>query len=165
LRISLIFKLTIAICLILLVFMLFSAYINITTIKTMLLKEAISDADKLGETIIKTTHYEMLENTRERAYEMIQKVGTLQGVDHIRMINKSGKITFSTEMDEIGRYLDKKEAGCNMCHTDNEPIVHASTMNRSRILFNKQGKQVLGMAKAIYNEEGCYLSACHSHSP
>ena len=107
-RISLIFKLTIATCLILLVFMLFFAYINITTIKTMLLKEAISDADKLGETIIKTTHYEMLENTRERAYEMIRKVGTLQGVDHIRMINKSGKITFSTKMDEIGRHLDKK---------------------------------------------------------
>jgi len=165
LRISLIFKLTVATCLILLVFMLFFAYINITAIKTMQLEEAISDADKLGETIIKTTHHEMLANTRKRAYEMIQKVGTLQGVDHIRMINKSGKITFSTEMDEIGRYLDKKEAGCNMCHTDNEPKVHASTMNRSRVFFNKRGKQVLGMAKAIYNEDGCYLSACHSHSP
>lgn len=165
LRISLIFKLTIATCLILLVFMLFFAYINITAIKTMLLEEAISDADKLSETIIKTTHYEMLEDNRKRAYEMMQEVGTLQGVDHIRMINKSGHITFSTEMDEIGRYLDKKEAGCNMCHTDNEPKVHASTMNRSRIFFNKRGKQVLGMAKAIYNEDGCYLSACHSHSP
>ncbi len=164
-RISLIFKLTIATCLILLVFMLFFAYINITTIKTMLLKEAISEADKFGETIIKTTHYEMLENRRERAYEMIQKVGTLQGLDHIRMINKNGKITFSTEIDEIGRHLNKKEAGCNMCHTDNELKVHASTMNRSRVFINKRGKQVLGIAKAIYNEEGCYLSACHSHSP
>jgi hypothetical protein len=81
LRINLILKLTIATCLILIVFMLFFAYINITTIKTMLLEEAISDADKLGETIIKITHYEMLENKRERAYEMIQEVGTLQGVD------------------------------------------------------------------------------------
>ena len=99
----------------------------------MLLEEAISDADKLSETIIKTTHYEMMQDNRKRAYEMMQEVGTLQGVDHIRMINKSGHITFSTEMDEIGRYLDKKEAGCNMCHTDNEPKVHASTMNRSRV--------------------------------
>ena len=156
---------TIAISLILLVFMLFFAYINIATLKTMLLEAAISDADKLSETIIKTTHYEMLEDNRKRAYEMMQEVGTLQGVDHIRMINKSGKITFSTEMDEIGRYLDKKEAGCNMCHADHEPKVHASTMNRSRIYFDKRGKQVVGMAKAIYNEEGCYLSACHSHSP
>ncbi|MFH1079073.1 MAG: ATP-binding protein [Pseudomonadota bacterium] len=162
-RISLISKLTIGTSLILLVFMVFFAYINIATLKTMLLEAAISDADKLSETIIKTTHYEMLEDNRKRTYEMIQEVGTLQGVDHIRMINKSGHITFSTEKDEIGRYLDKTEAGCNMCHTSGETKVQASTMNRSRIFFNKQGTQVVGMAKAIYNEESCYLSSCHFH--
>jgi two-component system NtrC family sensor kinase len=165
LRISLITKLTIGTSLILLVFMVFFAYINIATFKTMLLEAAISDADKLSETIIKTTHYEMLEDNRQRAYQMIQEVGTLQGVDHIRIINKSGYITFSTEKGEIGRYLDKTEAGCNMCHTLGEPKVQASTMNRSRVYFNKQGKQVVGMAKAIYNEKSCYLASCHFHPP
>jgi two-component system NtrC family sensor kinase len=165
LRISLITKLTIGTSLILLVFMVFFTYINIATFKTMLLEAAISDADKLSETIIKTTHYEMLEDNRQRAYQMIQEVGTLQGVDHIRMINKSGYITFSTEKGEIGRYLDKTEAGCNMCHTIGEPKVQASTMNRSRVYFDKQGKQVVGMAKAIYNEESCYLASCHFHPP
>jgi two-component system NtrC family sensor kinase len=164
LRISLISKLTIGTSLILLVFMVFFAYINIATLKTMLLEAAISDADKLSETIIKTTHYEMLEDNRKRAYEMIQEVGTLQGVDHIRMINKSGHITFSTEKKEIGRYLDKTETGCNMCHTSGELKVQASTMNRSRIFFDKQGKQMVGMAKAIYNEKSCYMSSCHFHS-
>ena len=164
-RISLISKLTIGTSLILLVFMVFYAYINIATLKTMLLEAAISDADKLSETIIKTTHYEMLEDNRPRAYEMIQEVGTLQGVEHIRMINKSGTITFSTTKDEIGRLLDKTEAGCNMCHTSGEPKVQASTMNRSRVFFDRQGKQVVGMAKAIYNEKSCYLSSCHFHSP
>jgi len=165
LRVSLITKLTIGTSLILLVFMVFFAYINIATFKTMLLEAAISDADKLSETIIKTTHYEMLEDNRQRAYQMIQEVGTLQGIDHIRMINKSGYITFSTEKGEIGRYLDKTEAGCNMCHDIGEPKVQASTMNRSRVYFNKQGKQVVGMAKAIYNEESCYLASCHFHPP
>jgi two-component system NtrC family sensor kinase len=165
LRISLISKLTIGTSLILLVFMVFFAYINIATQKTMLLEAAISDADKLSETIIKTTHYEMLEDNRKRAYQMIQEVGTLQGVNYIRMINKSGNITFSTDKDEIGRYLDKTEAGCNMCHTSDEPKVQASTMNRSRIFFNKTGKQVVGMAKAIYNEKSCYVSSCHFHPP
>jgi two-component system NtrC family sensor kinase len=80
LRISLISKLTIGTSLILLVFMVFFAYINIATLKTMLMEAAISDADKLSETIIKTTHYEMLEDNRKRAYEMIQEVGTLEGV-------------------------------------------------------------------------------------
>jgi len=165
LRINLISKITIAISLILLIFMLLFAYINIATLKDMLLEAAISDADKLSETIIKTTHYEMLEDNRIRAYEMIQEVGTLQGVEHIRMINKSGHITFSTEKGEIGRLLDKKEAGCNMCHTSGETKEHASTMNRSRIFSDKRGRQVVGMAKAIYNEKSCYLSACHFHPP
>src|SRR3989339_754969 len=74
LRISLITKLTIGTSLILLVFMVFFAYINIATFKTMLMEAAISDADKLSETIIKTTHYEMLEDNRQRAYQMIQGV-------------------------------------------------------------------------------------------
>src|SRR4030042_7045587 len=100
--------------------MLFFAYINIAALKTILLDAAISDADKLSETIIKTTHYEMLGDNRKRAYEMIEEVGTLQGVDHIRMINKSGNITFSTEKDEIGGPLDKPAAGCNTCQPTGE---------------------------------------------
>ncbi|MCK9362004.1 MAG: ATP-binding protein [Syntrophales bacterium] len=164
-RISLISKLAIITSLILLVFMVFFAYINIANLQDMLLKAAISDADKLSETIIKSTHYEMLEDNRNRVYEMIQEVGTLEGVDQIRMINKSGHISFSTKKEELGRRLDKKEAGCNMCHTLGEPKVHASTMNRSRIFFDGQGRQVLGMAKAIYNEKSCYVSSCHFHPP
>ena len=143
--------------------MVFFAYINIAALKTILLDAAISDADKLSETIIKTTHYEMLEDNRKRAYEMIEEVGTLQGVDHIRMINKSGNITFSTEKDEIGGTLDKTAAGCNMCHTSGETKVQASTMNRSRVFFDKKGKQVVGMAKAIYNEKSCYLNQVGIH--
>ena len=163
LRINLISKLTIHTSVILLVFMVLFAYININTLRALLLEAAISDADKLSETIIKTTHYEMLEDNRNRVYEMMQEVGTLQGIEHIRMINKSGYITFSTEKQEITRYLDKKEAGCNMCHLSSEPIVQASTMNRSRVFFDKAGKQVVGMAKAIYNKPSCYNASCHFH--
>lgn len=145
--------------------MVFFSYINIATLKTMLLEAAISDADKLSETIIKTTHYEMLVDNRQRAYEMIEEVGTLQGIDHIRMINKNGDITFSTEKKEIGVSLDKKEAGCNTCHSSGEPKVQASMMSRSRVFFNSQGTQLVGMAKAIYNEKSCITAACHFHSP
>lgn len=164
-RISLISKLTIITSLILLVFMVSYAFFNSANMETMLLEAAISDADKLSETIIKSTHYEMLEDNRKLAYEMIQEVGALEGIDHIRMINKSGHISFSTQPEEIGRRIDKKEAGCNMCHTAGEPKEQASTMNRSRIFFDRQGRQVLGMAKAIYNEKSCSTSSCHFHPP
>jgi len=164
-RISLISKLAMITSLILLVCMVFFTWMNIASMEKMLLEAAISDADKLSETIIKSTHYEMLEDNRKRAYEMIQEVGALEGIDSIRMINKSGQISFSTRKEEIGRRIDKNQTGCNMCHTVGETKVHASTMNRSRIFYDSQGRQVLGMAKAIYNEPGCSVSSCHFHPP
>ncbi|KAF0219605.1 MAG: two-component system NtrC family sensor [Geobacteraceae bacterium] len=162
-RLSLITKLTIATSLVLLTFMTVFAYVNLEALEKLLIEEAISDADKLSETIIKTTHYQMLENNQMRVYQMIQEVGTQSGIEHIRMINKNGRIIFSTKEPEIGTFLDKTAAACNMCHAGEKPLTHASTMNRSRTFFDKDGKQVLGLAKAIYNEEGCYTSKCHFH--
>ena len=156
-------KLNISTSLVLLFFMALFAYINIKTLQQTLLQEAMSDADKLSDAIIKTTHYQMLEDDRLRAYQMIQEVGTQSGIETIRMINKDGRIIFSTKEEEIGTFLDKKAAACNMCHAGNQPLVHASTMNRSRIFRTAGGKHVLGLAKAIYNEESCYTAACHFH--
>lgn len=164
-RITLISKLAITTSLILIVFMIVFAWINIASMEKMLLEAAISDADKLTETIIQSTHYEMLEDNRKRVYEMIQEVGALEGIKQIRLINKSGHVSFSTRKEEIGRLIDKNAAGCSMCHASGEPKVHASTMNRSRIFLDRQGRQVLGMAKAIYNKPGCSVSACHFHPP
>lgn len=162
-RLSLITKLTIATSLVLLTFMALFAYINLEALEKLLQEEAISDADKLSETIIKTTHYQMLENNQLRVYQMIQEVGTQSGIEHIRMINKNGRIIFSTKEAEIGTLLDKKAAACNMCHAGEIPLTQASSMNRSRVFFDSDGKKVLGLAKAIYNEESCYTSKCHYH--
>jgi two-component system, NtrC family, sensor kinase len=163
LRLSLIAKLAVSTSLVLLVFMALFAYFNIETLKKIFLEEAISDADKLSEAIIKTTHYQMLEDDRQRAYQMIQEVGTQKGIEIIRLVNKDGRIIFSTQEHEIGTFIDKTAAACNMCHAGTTPLIQASTMNRSRIFPNKEGKQVLGLAKAIYNEESCYTAECHFH--
>ncbi|GFE56357.1 HAMP domain-containing sensor histidine kinase [Geobacter sp. AOG1] len=163
LRLSLIAKLAISTSLVLLVFMALFAYINIETLQKIFLDEAVSDAENLSESIIKTTHHQMLDDDRLRAYQMIQEVGTQSGIESIRLINKDGRIIFSTRDEEIGTFVDKKAAACNMCHAGATPLTHASTMNRSRFFTNAKGKQVLGLAKAIYNEESCYTAKCHFH--
>ena len=81
----------------------------------------------------------------------------------IRLITKEGLIIYSTDEREIGTYLDKSAEACNMCHSSDTPLIHASTMNRSRTFTNREGKEVLGMAKAIYNEEKCSAASCHFH--
>ncbi|UWZ80851.1 sensor histidine kinase [Geoalkalibacter halelectricus] len=162
---NLITKLTLVTGVVLLVAMVLFAFINVTTLKKIFLEEAIHDVDNLSETLIRSTHYQMLEDDRKRVYQMIQEVGTQRGIEHIRLINKDGEITFSTERAEIGTILDKSTEGCNVCHAEDTPLIHASSMNRSRIFEDRDGKEVLGMARAIYNQESCATADCHFHPP
>ena len=163
-KLRLISKMTLSTSILLLLTMTLFAWINIETLRTLLLEESVSMADKLSETIIKTTHYQMLENDRQRVYEMISEVGTQKDIERIRLITKEGLTIFSTDKKEIGTYLDKSAEACNMCHRSDTPLVQASSMNRSRIFRNREGKEILGLAKAIYNEEKCYTAPCHFHS-
>ena len=163
-RLTLIAKLSIATSAVLLLTMGLFAYINVEQLDKLLFEEAVTDADKLGETIVRTTHYHMLENNLKRAYQIIDEVGAQRGIiERIRMINKFGLVTHSTDPKETGLYLDKKAEACSMCHSGSSPLVHATTMNRSRIFRNREGNEVLGLAKAIYNEERCYTAPCHFH--
>jgi two-component system NtrC family sensor kinase len=159
----LISKLTITTSIVLLVTMILFAILNIRTQKGFLLDEAVADADKLSETIIRSAHHQMLENELLQVYQMIREVGTLEGVEKIRLINKSGRIIFSTDSTEIGITLEKNAESCNVCHAGEQPLTMVSTLKRSRLITNDQGKQFLGMAKAIYNQEACASAACHFH--
>jgi two-component system NtrC family sensor kinase len=141
------------------------AYLNLHTLQTHLLEEAVRDVDFLSETIIQTTHYQMLEDDRKRVYQMIEEVGNQEGIEHIRIINKDGSINFSTEAAEIGTIINKKAEACNVCHAANIPLVNASSMNRSRFFTDRNGRDVLGIARGIYNEPVCSNAACHYHDP
>jgi two-component system NtrC family sensor kinase len=162
-KLRLISKMTLSTSVLLLLSMTLFAWINVETLRTLLIEEAVSMADKLGETIIKTTHYQMLEDDRKRVYEMISEVGTQKDIERVRLITKEGLTIFSTDKKEIGTYLDKSAEACNMCHRSDTPLVQASSMNRIRIFRTRDGKEVLGLAKAIYNEEKCYTAPCHFH--
>jgi len=164
-KLSLTTKVTLVTVLVLVGTMLLFAVINVGALKKIFLEEAINDVDNLSETLIRSTHYQMLEDDRKRVYQMIQEVGTQRGIEHIRLINKDGEIIFSTERVEIGQFLDKAAEGCNVCHAKDTPLTHASSMNRSRLFDDRHGHEVLGMAKAIYNQESCATADCHFHPP
>jgi len=162
---SLITKFILAVSVLLLVVMAPFAYLNLEATRRALHEAAVSEADNISETIIKTTHYQMLENDRTRVYEMIREAGKQQGIEHIRMITKDGQIIFSTNREEIGQELDKSAAACDMCHAGARPLTEVSSMSRSRVFRNRNGVEVLGITKAIYNQESCTAAACHFHPP
>ncbi|MBE0618257.1 MAG: two-component sensor histidine kinase, partial [Proteobacteria bacterium] len=145
---SLATKFTLAVSVLLLTVMAPFAYLNLEAMREILHEAAVSEADNISETIIKTTHYQMLENDRKRVYQMIQEAGKQQGIEHIRMITKDGQIIFSTNRSEIGANLDKSASACDMCHVGDRPLTEVSSMSRSRLFRNAAGQEVLGITKA-----------------
>ncbi|HAD04385.1 MAG: two-component sensor histidine kinase [Desulfuromonadales bacterium GWC2_61_20] len=162
-RLSLQSKFTLATSVLVLGVMLLFAFINMRTLRDLWIHEAIKDVDSLSETIIRTTYYQMLEDDRARVYEMIREVGAQEGIDHIRLVDKDGIISFSTDAAETGQLLDKEAAACNVCHLHDTPLAQAPSMSRSRTFRNPAGEEILGLAKGIYNQPECVNAACHAH--
>lgn len=160
---SLIAKLTITIWVVLLSVFVPFAYLNVTGLKELMLRETVSSVDSLSETVIRTTHYQMLENDLGRVRQMIQEVGTQKGIENIRMIDKDGRVIFSTDQLELGAVFDKRGEGCKMCHFASKPLSQASSMNRSRLFRGADGRESLALTKAIYNKPACWQAACHFH--
>ena len=70
---------------------------------------------------MRSTHYQMLANDREQLYNMIRGMGSENGVRRIRLFNKEGRITLSTEAHEVGTTVDKKAEACYGCHQQRRP--------------------------------------------
>lgn len=162
-RVRLLPKLVIGINLVLLIFMGLFAYINLKSLKKLLLEEAVTYADKLGDTVIRATQHQMLYDDRGRTQVIIEEIGREKGIGNIRLMDKTGTIICSTQPSEIGSLLDKTDEACNMCHATGNPTIHTSSMNRSRQFTRHDGTRLLGLAKAIYNEERCSTAPCHFH--
>ncbi|WP_224984743.1 sensor histidine kinase [Geomonas agri] len=162
-RLNLISKLALATGLVLLCTMALFAYLNLRSLKGLLLQEAISEADRITETIIRTTHNQMLRDDRPLFYKTIEEIGSQQGVERIRLINKTGRIIYSTDDSETGTVLGKHSEVCSVCHGGPQLLLTASSKNRSRRFYGKSGAEFLGITNAIYNEESCYTASCHFH--
>lgn len=160
---SLIAKLTFATSLILIVFMALLDYINVNTFKRVMLEYSASNADQLAEIINQSAFDAMLKNDKESLYKMIGRISQNNSIAHVRLIDREGKVAYSSVTSEIGSVIDKSAEACAMCHKYDNPKISAPTMHRSRLFRDTNGKELLGLTNAIYNQPSCYTSACHFH--
>lgn len=163
-RFSLIQKLTILTGTVVVLFMTLFAWVNINNLQKLLVNNTIRDLDNLTSTIIRMTRHQMLVDNRPLVYQMINEVANRPGIDRIRMINRSGVIVHSTATDEIGQLLDQKAAQCSLCHKPGQTLSRPPLLERSRFFTLPNGKQVMGLAKAVQNEQSCSTAACHAHA-
>jgi two-component system, NtrC family, sensor kinase len=126
--------------------------------------EVVRGAAQFSDTIKASTYHFMLADERGAAYRTMETIGQLRGIEQVRMLNKEGRVTFSTDKSEIGRMVDKRAEACYACHAAGAPLVRLNLPSRSRI-FTRGGHRVVAMITPIYNEPGCANAACHEHPP
>lgn len=163
-RFSLIQKLTILTGTVVVLFMTLFAWVNISNLQGLLTNNTVRDLNNLAATIIRITHHEMLLDNRPLVYQLINEVADRPGIDRIRLINPDGIIVHSTVPSEIERVVDQKASKCNLCHKIGESLLLPPLLNRTRFFTLPGGKQVMGLAKAVRNEDQCSTAACHFHA-
>jgi sensor histidine kinase regulating citrate/malate metabolism len=146
-------------------FMVVCCLILYSVIRKDLHRNEIVHATNLADTILKSTRYAMHKSDREMLSTIIRNVGEQQGVDHVRIFNKKGIVTFSAKTDEINRQVDKNAEGCIICHQGAVPVTNLGTMQQARTFRNPEGMDVMAITAPIYNGPDCATAACHIHPP
>lgn len=122
-------------------------------------------AASLADTVLKSTRYAMLKSDRDTLATVIRNVGEQNGVDHVRIFNKKGRISFSSRAGEVNSHVDKKEEGCIVCHKGDVPATSLGTMQQARTYRKPDGLNVIAITAPIYNAPDCSSAACHVHPP
>lgn len=128
-----------------------------------LLVELTRSAHQLSETIVASTHDAMLQNRRDQVARQIELIGRQEGIERIRVFDRSGTIRFSSDRSEIGRSVDVRSEACAACHAGGPPSEHPPAAELSRVYAGGAGHRVLGVVHPFWNETSCSAAACHAH--
>ncbi len=162
-RISLIAKLTCATSMILLVFMGLLDTVNLKNFRKVMIDYAVSNAEEVANIISQSAFDSMMKNDKASLYTMIGRIAQSDNIEHIRLIDKMGRVVFSNISGEIGSVIGKHADECIICHNSATPGAAASSLNRSRIVTTRTGREALGFTKAIHNQPACFTASCHFH--
>jgi two-component system NtrC family sensor kinase len=139
-------------------------YWNLRTYRQTQQELIYQSADRTSDTIRRSIRYSMLRNQREEVFHIINTIGHENGISRIRIFNKEGRISFSTDPQEVNTFVDKKAEACYACHAQAQPLTRLDRPDRMRIYKTRDGVRVLGLIRPIENEPDCSNAACHAHT-
>ncbi len=119
------------------------------------------NAYAMSDIIKKSARHSMLLNRSGDVNEIVKTVGGEQDVKKIRIYNKVGEISYSTDSLEIGRKVSLSSEECKACHVENQMTAETPQNKMIRIFNNEKGEKVLGLINPIWNEKDCSSTGCH----
>ncbi len=119
----------------------------------------------LGDAIQAATRDAMLAAAPGHSYEELREVAALQGIDLVRVLDKQGRVRFSTDAAELDRVVGKENVACAPCHAGRaQPVSRAPVDARRRVEEGPGGRRLV-MVTPIANDRSCATSWCHVHPP
>jgi len=133
-------------------------YLNIKSLSRQILDKTEEEAFNLSETIRLSIRNAMIKDRRDEYQRIIDDVAQRKGIAEVRIFNKQGQITVSSDRSKVGTVVDKQAEACYGCHRQGEAKVLLPSDSKTRIYHTEKGS-LLGLINPIYNESSCY--PCH----
>ncbi len=118
----------------------------------------------LGEAIQASTQRAMLAAAPGHGYDALQEIAALEGIDLVRVLDKRGRVRFSTDATELDATVAKDHVTCTPCHASSPPLSRTPPDARRRVEAGPQGQRVV-VVTPIVNDRSCATSWCHVHPP
>ena len=138
-------------------------YLNVRLHRQHLEQNTLLSAERISEAIKRGTTEYMLRNDRPGLHHSIQAIAAQPGMERVRIFDRDGRITYSTDPDEQNHVVDKSAEACYGCHAQSQPLARLNRPDRFRIYRNSAGTRVLGIITPIENQPVCSNASCHAH--
>ena len=138
-------------------------FLNIRLHRKHLEAQTLTAAERISDVIKRSTSSYMMRNDRNGLYDMMSTMADEPGVVRLRIINPEGRISFSTDPNEVEQSVDKSAEACYGCHAQAQPLTRLNRPDRFRIFKASNNERVLGIITPIENSPSCSNAACHAH--
>ena len=133
-------------------------YLNIRSLSQQMIEKTEEEAFNLSETIRLSIRNAMIKDRRDEYQRIIDDVAQRKGIAEVRIFNKLGEITVSSDKAKVGTVVDKQAEACFGCHREDEAKVLLPSDSKTRI-YHRENQSLLGLINPIYNEPSCF--PCH----
>jgi two-component system NtrC family sensor kinase len=133
-------------------------YLNIRSLSRQMIEKTEEEAFNLSETIRLSIRNAMIKDRRDEYQRIIDDVAQRKGIVEVRIFNKLGEITVSSDRSKVGTVVDKQADACFGCHREDQAKLLLPSDSKTRV-YEKNNQSLLGLINPIYNEPSCY--PCH----
>ena len=126
--------------------------------------------DNVGSVIEGSLYYSMLKNDKSSLQSTLDIINAMPGIDEVNMYDSRDSVVYSSFIPDSALHSNPN---CVSCHADFQQMFpvqqktyriidykSACSMNQS-----DRGHRQLLVRTPILNEQSCYVSDCHAHSP